>query len=260
MVILEIILVIIGLIAVVLSFKVSDYGREEAHSSVNTVQSEPDAEAFHKLSQEAEEQIRQTQEEAVMHASDELSRLSNEKIMGMDEYSGQVIERIEKNHEEVVFLYNMLNEKEEEIKKMVHHADLVKAQFHEEVSGEYQNISDTLERIKKEKAELAQMEKAVISKKETQQKTSEEKPLSKEELQQVYEKEVAQIEKEEAGEQQYFPKKQEIKGEEKENHNSEILDLYKKGHSILEISRMLSLGQGEVKFVIDLYDARVKSR
>ena len=44
--------------------------------------------------------------------------------------------------------------------------------------------------------------------------------------------------------------------EEVENHNDEILSLYKKGRSILEISKMLSLGQGEVKFVIDLYNAR----
>ena len=45
--------------------------------------------------------------------------------------------------------------------------------------------------------------------------------------------------------------------EKMENHNDEIVSLYKKGRSILEISKMLSLGQGEVKFVIDLYNARV---
>ena len=41
-----------------------------------------------------------------------------------------------------------------------------------------------------------------------------------------------------------------------QNHNDEIIALYKKGRSVLDISRMLSLGQGEVKFVIDLYNAR----
>ncbi len=39
------------------------------------------------------------------------------------------------------------------------------------------------------------------------------------------------------------------------NHNDEIIELYKKGRSILEISKMLSIGQGEVKFVIDMYKA-----
>ena len=38
--------------------------------------------------------------------------------------------------------------------------------------------------------------------------------------------------------------------------NSEIIALYKKGISILEISKMLSIGQGEVKLVVDLYNAR----
>ena len=40
------------------------------------------------------------------------------------------------------------------------------------------------------------------------------------------------------------------------NSNSEIIALYKKGISILEISKMLSIGQGEVKLVVDLYNAR----
>ena len=40
------------------------------------------------------------------------------------------------------------------------------------------------------------------------------------------------------------------------NYNQEIIDLHKKGRSVLEISKILSIGQGEVKFVIDLYDAR----
>ena len=39
------------------------------------------------------------------------------------------------------------------------------------------------------------------------------------------------------------------------NHNDEIIELYKKGRSILEISKMLSIGQSEVKFVIDMYKA-----
>ena len=40
------------------------------------------------------------------------------------------------------------------------------------------------------------------------------------------------------------------------NSNSEIIALYKKGISILEISKMLLIGQGEVKLVVDLYNAR----
>ena len=37
------------------------------------------------------------------------------------------------------------------------------------------------------------------------------------------------------------------------NQNEQILKLYEAGKSILEISRELGLGQGEVKLVIDLF-------
>ena len=39
------------------------------------------------------------------------------------------------------------------------------------------------------------------------------------------------------------------------DHSDEIISLYKKGRSVLEISKMLDIGQGEVKFVIDMYKA-----
>ena len=37
------------------------------------------------------------------------------------------------------------------------------------------------------------------------------------------------------------------------NHNNLILEEYKKGKSIIEISKSLGIGQGEVKLVVDLY-------
>ncbi len=39
------------------------------------------------------------------------------------------------------------------------------------------------------------------------------------------------------------------------DRSDEIISLYKKGRSVLEISKMLDIGQGEVKFVIDMYKA-----
>ena len=72
----------------------------------------------------------------------------------------------------------------------------------------------------------------------------------------VYDAEIARIEEEETKNQQEEKKYQSYKEEEIVNRNDEIISLYKKGRSILEISKMLSMGQGEVKFVIDLYNAR----
>jgi len=40
------------------------------------------------------------------------------------------------------------------------------------------------------------------------------------------------------------------------NNNAQILALYSKGKSIMEISKLLDLGQGEVKLVIDLFKGK----
>lgn len=45
-----------------------------------------------------------------------LERLSNEKIMAVNEYSDTVLGEINRNHKEVVFLYDMLNDKHKSIK------------------------------------------------------------------------------------------------------------------------------------------------
>ena len=45
----------------------------------------------------------------------ELEKLSNEKIMAVNEYSDQVMDQINKNHNEVMFLYSMLSDKQKEL-------------------------------------------------------------------------------------------------------------------------------------------------
>lgn len=54
-------------------------------------------------------------QEAVDYAQEKtersLERISNEKIMAVNEYSDTVLDEINKNHKEVMFLYDMLNDK-----------------------------------------------------------------------------------------------------------------------------------------------------
>lgn len=256
MLVLEIILIAIGLIAVVMSFKVSDYGNSDKGEMSQGEKESMESSITQKSREAFQDQLEEAKEETIQMASDELSRISNEKLMGMDEYSTQVLEKIGKNHEEVVFLYNMLGEKEEEIKKLVHHVDTVKAQMHEEVAGEYQKLAQVLKQLEKKRALLEHS----IQQQMPLAENSDPQKQEREKLNAVYDKEIQAIEEAETKEQpQYFPKASEKKKEKKTregNHNNEIIELYKKGHSILEISRMLSLGQGEVKFVIDLHEAQ----
>ena len=40
---------------------------------------------------------------------------------------------------------------------------------------------------------------------------------------------------------------------EKNEKTNEVINLYKKNKSVLEISKLLNMGQGEVKLIIELY-------
>ena len=53
-----------------------------------------------------------------------LERVTNEKIMAVNEYSDTVLEEINKNHKEVVFLYDMLNDKHDNLMSTINEATL----------------------------------------------------------------------------------------------------------------------------------------
>ena len=48
-----------------------------------------------------------------------MDRITNEKMLAVNEYSDTVLQEINKNHQEVVFLYDMLNDKHENLKNTV---------------------------------------------------------------------------------------------------------------------------------------------
>lgn len=51
-----------------------------------------------------------------------MERVTNEKIMAVNEYSDTVLEEINKNHKEVVFLYDMLNDKHDNLMTTINEA------------------------------------------------------------------------------------------------------------------------------------------
>ncbi len=350
---LEIAMLLIGLGAVAYSFRLSEKKNgEEVEIEENPVPVPVPVEnqVSTKEWEEKMEKLKTDAEEVYQDIDDKLSRLSNEKIMGMNEYSDQVLDKIEKNHGEVVFLYDMMNEKQEELKSLVNQIDKMKADMKNEAEKEHQKLSEqeeALERIRKQiemenleiqaaiKEEKERREKIEEEQKEAERKEAERRERMKrpakwdverkpkktfserkaereleeakkkeeeakrkeQELQKqqenekkdeedekslqdiiqdvffseeiaetpsasnVIDAEIARIEEAEAREQKNEVRSSEAytplaEQEKPVNHNNEIVSLYKKGHSIIEISKMLSLGQGEVKFVIDLYKMR----
>lgn len=73
--------------------------------------------------QRVNEVVDETIEYAVEKTERASERISNEKIMAINDYSETVLADINKSHQEVMFLYDMLNDKHNNIKETVKHVD-----------------------------------------------------------------------------------------------------------------------------------------
>ena len=266
MIVIEIIMILIGLGAVIASFRLSNDNKEN-----DGVKAEIDSE---QIDEKIREAVKKTEEEILNKADEKFSQISNDKIMGFNEYSNEIFDKIEKNHEETVFLYNMLTEKEKEIQNLIHSVDTTNADLRDETAKAYQKVKKQLSDVD---SALKQMEVENV-KDDTMKslKAEEITKLSENGKENVFENdEVSMSEKNTVLDEEEAKAIAEItneayishtqndnifeennKSENKLNSNSEIIALYKKGRNVLEISKMLSIGQGEVKLVIDLYNAR----
>ena len=113
---LEITLFILGAAFIIISFFIVG-GSERTAKDAALSALDPNT-----LEQMHEAFVEKTNKKAdlILHdTEDKLESLSNDKIIAVGEYSDQMLEKIENNHKEVVFLYQMLNEKEEALKATV---------------------------------------------------------------------------------------------------------------------------------------------
>lgn len=273
MAILEAIMVIIGLGAVFLSFRATD------GNSTDTSTSNASGEELKNVTDKAKEaldkfdgDIEAKAEEVLNNTDNKLGTILNEKIMGLSEYSDQILDKMEKNHSETVFLYDMLNEKEKEIKELVHDIDVLKADIRDELAKEYQEHRKRLEEADSTAQPLYGIS-ANLSNTGTDD-TVQESIISMPGLEaeeygndvnsSIYDVEIARIEEQEIREKSLRRLYGNMgisdteaavieAGIDHVDHSDEIISLYKKGRSVLEISKMLDIGQGEVKFVIDMF-------
>lgn len=221
--ILEIVLLIAGIIIFTGSFFLPLGGekntgidkkaaKEEIHGLVE--------EEMNTVRSKMQGKMEETSEDAIEKAERSLERLTNEKIMAVNEYSDTVLQEIHKNHEEVMFLYDMLNSK---------HA----------------NIKDT----------VSKMDKAV---KAAENKTAENKAAADKTVGTMAEEKTADTSQTESLIQPENSPEIGFMGEtvqEGQNNNEKILEMHRQGKSTVAIAKELGLGVGEVKLVIDLYKA-----
>ncbi len=266
MIVIEIIMILIGLGAVIASFRLSNDNKEN-----DGVKAEIDSE---QIDEKIRKAVKKTEEEILNKADEKFSQISNDKIMGFNEYSNEIFDKIEKNHEETVFLYNMLTEKEKEIQNLIHSVDTTNADLRDETAKAYQKVKKQLsdvdsalkqmevENVKDDTMKSLKAEEITTLSENGKENVFENDEVSMSEKNTVLDEEEAKAIAEITNE-AYISHTQDDnifeennKSENKLNSNSEIIALYKKGRNVLEISKMLSIGQGEVKLVIDLYNAR----
>lgn len=231
--ILEIVLLIAGVIIFTGSFFLPLGGekntgidqkaaKEEIHGLVE--------EEMNNVRSKMQGKMEETSEDAIEKAERALERLTNEKIMAVNEYSDTVLQEIHKNHEEAMFLYDMLNSK---------HA----------------NIKDTVSKMDKavKAAENKTLENKTAENKAAAEKTATDKTAGT-----VAEEKTADASQTETLIQPENSPEIGFMGEtvqEGQNNNEKILEMHKQGKSTVAIAKELGLGVGEVKLVIDLYKA-----
>ena len=120
--VIEIVLLIIGGAIFVLSF-VLPKNKEEMDAETRKFAKEQIRILLDREFAVVQSKIEDTVSEAIEESSSEteraLKKITNEKIMAISEYSDTVLEDINKNHKEVLFLYDMLNDKHATIKSAV---------------------------------------------------------------------------------------------------------------------------------------------
>lgn len=169
-----------------------------------------------KASTQIEEQAGDVVEKSLGEIERSLDKEANQKIMEIGEYSDTVLENMNKTHNEIIFLYSMLNDKHTELTKL--------AGGMTELSGELHQLET---KIQEDLARAEAAESVIEEKRESE---------SAKEQHVANESTADEPKEEDAG-----------------NHNERILELYKEGKSYVEIARELGLGLGEVKLVIELF-------
>jgi len=288
----QIVLLICGIIIFVVSFlipekKSQDKERKEEEKKFKKMVEEQVSQAKFQLEEHAEETV----SDAMAKAERSLERISNEKIMAVNEYSHTVLEDINKNHEEAVFLYSMLDDKHTTLKDTVISAEKstkeVRAAVNEvnhakESVMTVKEAFDAVERAKEESRRIMERSNAL----NMVEDASEEEVAASEELERILSEYAGESSKanedgqnaEDTSSLKNKEKKSTRKNAEKKepgikskretdkmaipsvqgsnsksNNNEKILKLHREGKSNVAIAKELGLGVGEVKLVIDLF-------
>lgn len=237
-----------------------------------------------KVTADIESRVEEKADEALAASESSLDAQCNEKIKAIGEYSDTVIENINKSHNEVMFLYSMLNDKHAELTKFSTKLQELASTLtkHEEQISKYLAQKKSLDasgdtpaagmpRILRpaSPARSSGLVKTVKEAKPVPETVPaapepEEKPVKAKEEKEPKEKKQGRekktkkaVPKQEKRVEDSWPD-EDFSDMADSNHNAAILALHKEGKSAIDIARELLLGLGEVQLVIGLYEGNKK--
>ncbi|MBE5940524.1 MAG: hypothetical protein E7266_09020 [Lachnospiraceae bacterium] len=237
----EIVLLIVGIVVVGISFIFGELLTSDDNKAGI------DKETINKatkeiVEKEVEYELANVIDDKVEKTEAELDKMTNEKIMALGSYSDNVMEEINKNHMEVMFLYNMLSEKEDAIKDTIRDIEALKTSVKQmAVANDF---------AKQAAAKKTVVQRSVPEETEVIDKQPVFNDVSFDEQPQDIDDMIADISGDSADEP--------IMKNDSVNNNQRILELYNKGLSNIEIAKELGLGIGEVKLVISLFNSTKK--
>lgn len=280
----EIVLLVLGIIVFVLSFvipaKREKLSKESLKDAKEEIQKMVD-EAVKEANSNIEDNVTEISDYNVEKAERAMERLCNEKIMAINEYSSTVLESIDKNHQEVMFLYDMLNEKHNVLKETAVEVDkTVKEakQTAQDVAVEIQEVKVTKpKRTKKATVEMVTIDtdtSPVQEENDLQMISLDELVIEPENIEKAPDEDVVKqlnVIKNGKTKKTTTTRKKSTKSKDVEapdlnigplgikkeggrNSNERILQLHNEGKSNVAIAKELGLGIGEVKLVIDLFE------
>lgn len=178
--VIEIVLIIIGAGVFLLGYLLPA-GKKNADEEVQLIS---EAEIRKMVESEAEsvrEKVSDIVDETIGYSIEKteraMERVANEKIMAVNEYSDTVLEEINKNHKEVTFLYDMLNDKHDTLMTSIGEANQVAEEIRQTARDAEITAGETVKKAKEaeEAAEgaLMRIHNAELSAREAQEAVQE---------------------------------------------------------------------------------------
>lgn len=174
----ELVLLLIGAVIIIASFFIPE--GKNGQTDKDALTKEQIQELFDEEYEDAKQRITQLTDETIDYSMEKaersLERVLNEKMMAFGEYSDAVMEQIANNHQETVFMYDMLNNSKQDLTNLFLQTDK-SAQDAYQLAQDALTAGESAKEIAEEANKVARVARARAKKAQEQAVVAEEKML-----------------------------------------------------------------------------------